>query len=70
VHRREDAPAEWRRRLRLVVFGHSHRPEITWDGACMLLNPGACGPRRFKLPLTVAILRVDGDQVTPEIRGV
>ena len=70
VHRREDAPVEWRRRLRLVIFGHSHRPEIAWDGACMLLNPGACGPRRFKLPLTVAVLHVDGEHLAPEIRAL
>jgi putative phosphoesterase len=70
VHRREDVPADWARRMRLVVFGHSHRPELGWDGRCLLLNPGACGHRRFHLPLTLAVLRVEGERVLPEIHAV
>ena len=42
----------------LVVFGHSHRPELAWRGGCLLLNPGAAGRRRFKLPLTLARITV------------
>ena len=70
VHRREEVPADWRRRLRLVVCGHSHRPELTWEGRCLLLNPGACGQARFHLPLTVALLQIDGERISPEIRTV
>jgi uncharacterized protein len=71
VHRQEDVPADWPRRHRLVIFGHSHRPELTWRGACLLLNPGACGPRRFHLPLTLAILTVAaGPRIVPEILAV
>jgi len=46
AHRREDVEPAWVRTSRLVVFGHSHRPELEWRGGCLLLNPGACGPRR------------------------
>src|SRR5206468_7307857 len=56
IHRREDADPKWLPGLRLLVFGHSHRPEISWEGGCLLLNPGACGQRRFTLPLTLAVL--------------
>ncbi|HZF09086.1 MAG TPA: metallophosphoesterase family protein [Thermoanaerobaculia bacterium] len=73
VHRREDVPADWPSRLRLVVFGHSHRPELSWRGDCLLLNPGACGARRFHLPLTLAILTVIQDpavRLIPEILAV
>ena len=70
VHRREEVPADWPRRLRLVVFGHSHRPELAWEGRCLLLNPGACGQRRFTLPLTLALLHVEGERLTPEILAV
>lgn len=70
VHRRDEVPADWPRRLRLVIFGHSHRPELEWVGRCLLLNPGACGQRRFQLPLTLAVLHVEGDRLTPEIRSV
>jgi uncharacterized protein len=70
IHRREDVPRDWPSRLRLVVFGHSHRPEMEWRGQCLLLNPGACGARRFHLPLTLAILTVADRRIVPEIRAV
>jgi putative phosphoesterase len=40
VHRREDVDPRWLVEARLVVFGHSHRPELSWHGSCLLLNPG------------------------------
>ncbi|HVT57151.1 MAG TPA: metallophosphoesterase family protein [Thermoanaerobaculia bacterium] len=70
VHRREDAAPDWRRVSRVIIFGHSHRPELEWQGSCLLLNPGSCGPRRFDLPLTLAILSVAGDRLVPEILAV
>jgi uncharacterized protein len=70
VHRREDADPAWMPRLRLLIFGHSHRPELEWRGDCLLLNPGACGPRRFRLPLTLAILTVADQRIVPEILAV
>jgi len=70
VHRREDIAPDWIRHTRLLVFGHSHRPELEWRGSCLLLNPGACGPRRFDLPLTLAILTVAGVRIVPEILAV
>jgi len=70
VHRREDADLRDIKRLRLLVFGHSHRPEMEWRGGCLLLNPGACGQRRFTLPLTIAILTVADQRVVPEILSV
>jgi len=70
IHRREDIPRSWTSRLRLIVFGHSHRPELGWQGNCLLLNPGACGARRFHLPLTLAILAVADDRIVPEILSV
>jgi putative phosphoesterase len=70
THRREDVESAWLRASRLVVFGHSHRPELEWRGECLLLNPGACGARRFRLPLTVAVVRVEGDRLIPEILAI
>jgi putative phosphoesterase len=70
VHRREDADPAWISQVRLLVYGHSHRPELEWKGQCLLLNPGACGPRRFHLPLTLAILRVADNRIVPEILAV
>jgi uncharacterized protein len=54
-------------RLAAVVFGHSHRPSIETRGGVLFLNPGSAGPRRFKLPVTVARVRVSGGRMRPEI---
>ncbi|HYL06652.1 MAG TPA: metallophosphoesterase family protein, partial [Thermoanaerobaculia bacterium] len=70
THRREDVAPAWLNESRLVVFGHSHRPELEWRGECLLLNPGSCGSRRFRLPLTVAVGRVEGDRLIPEILAI
>jgi uncharacterized protein len=50
-----------------VVFGHSHQPLIETREGVLFLNPGSAGPRRFKLPITVARVGVAGRQVRPEI---
>ena len=51
----------------VVVSGHSHRPQISTHDGVVFVNPGSAGPRRFKLPITVARLTVDGDGVRPDI---
>ena len=68
THRFEDLDHEEGKGL--LVFGHSHRPEIAWRGACLLLNPGACGPRRFRWPLTLALLELRDGRLVPELRSV
>lgn len=40
----------------VVVSGHSHKPGIEARGTTLWLNPGAAGPRRFRLPITLAFL--------------
>lgn len=50
-----------------VVFGHSHRPSIKTREGVLFLNPGSAGPRRFKLPVTIARVRVSGRCLRPEI---
>ena len=70
THRRADIDPSWPRAADLVVFGHSHRPELEWRSGALLLNPGAVGPRRFKLPLTMAFVTVDAGRLVPEIVAV
>jgi hypothetical protein len=43
---------------RMVVSGHSHKPSQTERAGVLYVNPGAAGPRRFRLPVTVATLDV------------
>ena len=42
-----------------VIAGHSHRPTIAWRGPVLHLNPGSAGPRRFRLPVSVAAIEVE-----------
>ena len=48
----------------VVVFGHSHRPSSQTRDGVLYINPGSAGPRRFKLPICVAELRIVDDSVT------
>ena len=50
--------------VRVVVFGHSHQPGAEERGGVLFINPGSAGPRRFKLPISIAELRVDGLDVS------
>lgn len=49
-----------------VVYGHSHRPSAEVRGGVLYLNPGSAGPRRFRLPITLARVGVEGLVLTPE----
>lgn len=42
----------------VVVSGHSHKPGIERKKGVMYLNPGSAGPRRFELPISVALVTV------------
>jgi uncharacterized protein len=44
----------------IVLSGHSHKPGKTERDGVLYINPGSAGPRRFQLPVTVAILRLEG----------
>ena len=50
-----------------VVFGHSHRPSIETRNGVLFLNPGSAGPRRFKLPITVARVKTSGRHIRADI---
>ena len=50
-----------------VLYGHSHRPSREVRDGVLYLNPGSAGPRRFTLPVTVALLTVSGERLEAEI---
>ncbi len=53
----------------VVIYGHSHRPLLEKrDDGVWYLNPGSAGPRRFNLPVTVALLQVSTKYIRGEIR--
>lgn len=46
---------------KVIISGHSHKPSVAWQGDVLYVNPGSAGPRRFKLPISLAELAiVDG----------
>jgi uncharacterized protein len=51
----------------VVIYGHSHQPENVRRDGVLFFNPGSAGPRRFKLPVTVGRLYVEGRRVEGEI---
>lgn len=53
--------------FRVVVSGHSHQPRIEERGGVLYVNPGSCGPRRFRLPIAVAELRISGPSVKAKL---
>ncbi|MET0986422.1 MAG: metallophosphoesterase family protein [Steroidobacteraceae bacterium] len=50
-----------------VITGHSHRPRIESRDGVLYVNPGSAGPRRFKLPVSVATLAISGQKITARI---
>ncbi len=83
AHKKKDLPKDLSM-YDLVVCGHTHRYESTWinreafrsppgpssDGISqtLLLNPGSCGPRLLHQPITMAMVHVDDDGFTGNIR--
>jgi len=51
----------------VIISGHSHVPKIDTVGGVLYLNPGSAGPRRFKLPITLATLEVVPEGMRPTI---
>jgi hypothetical protein len=49
--------------VRVIVSGHSHKPSVEDRSGILYVNPGSCGPRRFKLPISVGELLVQGGEV-------
>jgi uncharacterized protein len=45
-------------RFAAVLSGHTHVPNFYHRQGVLYLNPGSCGPRRFDLPVTIALLTV------------
>ncbi|MBD2124371.1 metallophosphoesterase family protein [Trichocoleus sp. FACHB-262] len=51
----------------VVISGHSHKPLIEERKGVLYVNPGSAGPKRFKLPISVARLSITGAKVRAEI---
>ena len=49
--------------VQVVVTGHSHLPCVTQRDEVVFVNPGSAGPRRFRLPVSIGELLIDGSHV-------
>ena len=50
-----------------VISGHSHRPLIEWRHGILYLNPGSAGPRRFSLPISLALVTIVAGSFQPQL---
>ncbi len=50
-----------------VISGHSRKPAVENKRGVLYLNPGSAGPRRFHLPVSVALIRVTARKLEPKI---
>ena len=50
-----------------VISGHSHQPKLEERDGVLYLNPGSAGPRRFKLPISLATLTIDKKRVRAQL---
>lgn len=67
THDIADVPALLDCQPKIIITGHSHKPLIEWRDDCLFLNPGSAGRRRFKLPVTLALLEIKADTLVPEL---
>jgi len=51
----------------LVISGHSHAGKQETRDGVLYLNPGSAGPRRFKLPVSVARVTLRRKKIAAEI---
>ncbi len=47
----------------IVIYGHSHKPKKEIVDGIIYLNPGSAGPRRFNLPISLALMTIDRNAI-------
>lgn len=51
----------------VVIAGHSHKPKVERRDGVLYINPGSAGPRRFSLPISLALLELNDGQAQVEL---
>ncbi len=67
THIPADVPTPLPDGIQVVVVGHTHKPLIQQRGDVLFVNPGSAGPRRFKLPISLALLHIDEQGLRAEV---
>jgi putative phosphoesterase len=47
----------------VVISGHSHKPKEERRDGVIYLNPGSAGPRRFNLPVSLALMEIEDEEI-------
>jgi hypothetical protein len=50
-----------------VIFGHSHQPHMERKNSVLYLNPGSAGPKRFTLPVSLALIDTQNHFINAKI---
>ncbi len=50
-----------------VISGHSHQAIQVMKNGVLYLNPGSAGPRRFRLPVSVALMEIKDGKLKAKI---
>ncbi len=53
--------------ISLVLSGHTHDPSHEQRHGVTYFNPGSAGPRRFRFPVSLALLRIEGGEMDLEL---
>lgn len=65
VHQKKDVPKSLEN-VDFIIYGHSHQYNFVKEQNRIWLNPGSCGKRRFGLPITMACLVFQNEEVKIE----
>src|SRR3954468_17990646 len=53
--------------VQAVIHGHSHKPYVEERDGVVFVNPGSAGPRRFRLPVSLAFLEIANGKVAAHL---
>jgi uncharacterized protein len=51
----------------VVISGHSHKPKVAQRAGVLYINPGSCGPQRFKLPVCLGEMMVSDGALSARV---
>ncbi len=66
IHNLQELDLDPANKFGVVISGHTHQALVERRESVLYLNPGSAGPRRFKLPVTLARLRIRDGEVQVE----
>ena len=56
--------------IHVVVSGHTHQSKLFRKDGVLYLNPGSAGHRRSHYPVSMATIRIEGEDLSPRIHEI